>query len=62
MKLTNKYNLPEDVVKALSHSTYKAGDGSYSATTLLKPPRIVHLERRHYEEIEQDDLLNQFQF
>jgi len=54
IKITNRHNLPDDVVAALSHSTYVAGDGDYSATTLLKPPRIVTLERRHYKELEQD--------
>lgn len=54
MNITNKHGLPDDVFAALSHSTYVAGDGDYSATTLLKPPRIVTLERRHGDETEHD--------
>lgn len=54
MRFTNKYNLPEAVFKALIRDNYNAGDSDYSCTTLLKPPRIVQLTRRHVKEIIKD--------
>ena len=56
MKITNKSSLPEAVYKALSHSNYNSGSSDYSVTTLLRPPRMVQLERRHWDELEEDVL------
>ena len=53
MRVTNKFNFPEPLVKALSRDTYKKV-GHISTTELLKPPRILALEMRHQDEIEED--------
>jgi len=54
MKITNKHNLPDAVFNFLSKNNYTPGDNDYSATTLLRPPQMVQLERRHWEELEED--------
>lgn len=54
MIYTNKHNLPEAVFKAVTSDSYQPGSSDYSATTLLKPPRIVQLERRYWGILEQD--------
>lgn len=54
MKLTNKLNLPQPLVKAVANDGYSKGDCDISVTSLLKPPQIVQLEKRHEEEIEED--------
>lgn len=51
MKITNKLNLPEELVKAVS--IYEPS-GNYSASMLTKNPRMVWLGRRHFSEIEED--------
>ena len=53
MKITNKLNLPKQLVE-LVNSNYKPTPHQYSCTTILKPTRQVILERRHGDEIEQD--------
>jgi hypothetical protein len=53
MKITNKYNLPNAFVN-LSEDVRKPVPLQYSATTILKPTRMVILERRHFDEIEID--------
>jgi hypothetical protein len=53
MKLTNVKGLPETLLKAISYSGHKK-DGFYSVTELLQPPRVIHLKKRHWEEIEED--------
>lgn len=50
MIITNKYELPEPIYKALSANTYKGGKG-ISVTSLLKSPRQRILEKRHADEI-----------
>jgi hypothetical protein len=52
MKLTNKYNLPETLVRACRSFKHKQGD--YSVTQLLGSIQAVLLIRRHYAEIEED--------
>lgn len=54
MKLTNRSGLPEILVRAIQNDTYSKGKSDYSATGLLKPPRIAHLTRKHWNEIEED--------
>lgn len=54
MKFANKHNLPKEVFDVLSKDNYVAGNTDFSATTLLKTPRQVQLQRRHHEEIEED--------
>lgn len=55
---TNRANLPEAVCNALTHNSYNGGDADFSATTLLKPPQMVQLERRYYTQITQDVIDN----
>lgn len=52
MTITNRFNLPETIVRAVSRHEHRGAD--YSATQLLKSPRHLWLERRHSEEIEED--------
>lgn len=53
MKITNNLNLPQPFVDAATREyTYK--DKQYSVTSLLKGTCQTILERRHYDEIEQD--------
>lgn len=52
MILTNKYNLPEQIVNAVK-SDYD-NNGTYSATTLIKDPKEIILFNRHENEIEED--------
>ena len=53
MKITNKYNLPNAMVRALE-SDYEYKDKRYSVTTLLSPVRETLLKRRYHEETEAD--------
>lgn len=52
--LTNKFNLPEPLVKAVERPSYQRDPKRYSVTELIDSPRIVHLRRRHEDEIEED--------
>lgn len=52
--LTNKYSLPEPLVAAIRNDPYDRGDCDISVTQLLKPPRMVQLERERNGEIEED--------
>jgi len=54
MKITNKFDLPESVIKALKNPTYSKGDSHASATELLNSPRIVQLRKKHWSEITVD--------
>ena len=54
MKVTNRLGLPDAIVRAVSNDTYNSGDCDYSVTTLLTPPRIVALRRKHGSEIVED--------
>ena len=54
MKFTNKYNLPEEITKALIHDWYKGSPDSISVTRLIDSPRIFYLMLRHDDEIEID--------
>ena len=53
MKITNKANLPEALVNAVSRERHNE-KGHYSATTLLKGACEVVLMDRHFDEIEVD--------
>jgi len=54
MKITNKYNLPESFARALAHDGYDYDPEAISATGLIKAPRQRILEKRHWDELEQD--------
>ncbi len=54
MKLTNKYNLPSTLYKAISWERDEPKDYEYRVTELVSPPRQMWLSRRHDSEIEED--------
>ena len=54
MKLTNRLNLPDALVAAITADDYSRGDADISVTQLIAPPRKVELERRHADEIVED--------
>jgi hypothetical protein len=51
MKYTNEYNLPEPIVMAVINDPYDSGDSDITATTLIKPPQMVYLEKKHKDAI-----------
>jgi hypothetical protein len=54
MNYTNKFNFPDYVVQWLKLDEYDYEEGTFSATTLLQPPRIYALKKKHYDELEMD--------
>ena len=54
MKLTNKFNLPEPFVAAVSVDEYARGTADFTTTELINPTRIVSLHRKHEVDIEED--------
>ncbi len=54
MKLTNNYDLPSTLYKAISWQRDEPKDYEYRVTELISPPRIVQLTRRHDNAIEED--------
>lgn len=56
MKILNKHKLPKTIVQAVKQiqEDYTGGNSYLSASSLTKPPRIYHLEKRHKDEIEKD--------
>ena len=53
MKITNKYNLPDAIVKALT-SDYQFKPYQFSVTTILSGIKSFLLAKRHQNEIEMD--------
>lgn len=53
-KITNNAGLPAPLVRAIQLDPYSKGDCDYTTTSLIKPPRILALERRHEDEIVED--------
>lgn len=55
MHLTNKYNLPEAIVRATKkrNENYNS-NADRSVTQLISPPRIDQLRKKHYKDIEKD--------
>ena len=54
MKYTNKHELPEIVERWLTFDQYDYHPGIYSATRLMKPTRMIVLEKIHEDELECD--------
>ena len=52
--ITNKFNLPDFVVDALTYSDYSRGDSNISVTQLIDSPRIARLQREHAGEQSKD--------
>lgn len=53
MNLTNNFNLPESIYRAIAKDIY-VKVGNYSATGLIKPPQMVALESRYADKITED--------
>jgi len=54
MKVTNRLNLPEGIVKAISTEPHNKSDKELSATTLLKGIKEILLMWRHWEKLTDD--------
>lgn len=54
MKLTNRFKLPDALVRAVQNDSYSAGDADASVTTLLAPARPVALMRKYGSEVVDD--------
>lgn len=54
MRLTNKHNLPEPFVAAVSADEYVRGNADFTTTELIRPTRILALRRSHDADIEED--------
>jgi hypothetical protein len=54
MKLTNRFNLPEPFVAAVSSDDYERGDAEYTSTELIRPSRILAYSRKHDADLTED--------
>lgn len=54
MKITNRQNLPAPLVNAITFSNRDREGCAFTITELLRPPRIVALERKHEAEVTED--------
>jgi len=54
MKITNKFHLPEPLVKAVENDPYDSGDSDISVTRLIDSPQILQLMKHHHGEMEED--------
>lgn len=54
MKLTNKFGLPDPVVKALTRSEYSRGDSNRSITQIIDAPRVRVLRQENWDNMEED--------
>lgn len=54
MQLTNRMQLPEPIVRAISNDSYTKAGADFSVTELLSPPQIARLRNEHAGEIQED--------
>ncbi len=54
MTLTNRFNLPEPFVAAVSSDDYERGDSEYTSTELIRPSRILAYARK-YDDVMSED-------
>ena len=54
MIITNKYNLPDVLMRFARGKNYSKGDAKLSVTELIDSPRVVALKHKHFDEMEQD--------
>lgn len=54
MIITNKFNLPQPLVDAITNRPYDAQGSYITATSMLQPPLIRQLQKIHADEIEED--------
>lgn len=52
--LTNKYNLPSPIVRAIENDGYDAGNSDITVTQLIGPPMIRYLRNKYRHEITED--------
>src|SRR5438067_8046262 len=54
MKLTNRNNYPDALMRAIARDPYSKGDSQFSITGLIAPARKRVLEKKHWDELEED--------
>jgi hypothetical protein len=54
MKLTNKYNLPLPIVKAIENGGYNRGASDITATGIIEPTQLHVLKERYADQITED--------
>jgi hypothetical protein len=54
MKLTNKYGLPDTVVRALTRNEYSKGESNRSVTQIIDSPRVRILRQENWDNMEED--------
>jgi hypothetical protein len=54
MKITNRFNLPEPFVAAVTSDDYQRGDAEFTSTELIKPSRILVYSKRHDKDMVED--------
>jgi len=54
MKITNRFDLPAPVVRALTTDDYSRGKSDLSVTQIIDSPRVRLLRKQHDEKIEED--------
>lgn len=54
MQLTNKMQLPEPIVRAISNDNYTKAGADFSVTELLQPAQIARLRNEHVGELQED--------
>tara|TARA_R110000803_G_scaffold43964_1_gene93323 strand:+ start:679 stop:1560 length:882 start_codon:yes stop_codon:yes gene_type:complete len=54
MKITNKQNLPQAIVNAVTNDPYDASGSDISVTRLIAPPRIRVLEQKNWDLLTDD--------
>jgi len=52
--ITNRLGLPEALVNAVANDDYSAGDCDISVTSLISPPQMRFLKKKHAGEISED--------
>lgn len=53
-QITNKHNLPSQLVRLLGKREYSRGQSRWSVTQLIAPPQLVLLREEHGHKIEED--------
>ncbi len=54
MKLTNRFNLPPPIVRAIQRDPYDRGPAQYSVSNIIDSPRAQTLQWKHDASIEED--------
>lgn len=54
MKITNKYNLPSSIVRAIEQDPYDPGESDITITSLIDSPQIRLLYKKHKDAVSQD--------